>query len=103
MLPYVPIAKPVLYGLAVVFACAALLYSVVWTLYGNRGAPVNWDSRISIDPGRVLSMSTVFTLEAQPNAQSETWRQNCIVEGHPSLGRAAHSRLMGHRPATASI
>jgi sigma-B regulation protein RsbU (phosphoserine phosphatase) len=29
-----------LYVLAVAFACAALLYSVVWTLYGSQGTPV---------------------------------------------------------------
>jgi len=32
--------KPVLYGVAVVFACIALLYSIAWTLYGSRGATV---------------------------------------------------------------
>ncbi len=32
--------KPVLYALAVVFAIAALLYAVLWTFYGSRGAPV---------------------------------------------------------------
>jgi phosphoserine phosphatase RsbU/P len=34
------LSKPVLYGLAAVFAVAALLYAVLWTVYGSRGNPV---------------------------------------------------------------
>src|SRR3974390_2180572 len=32
--------KPLLAALATLFAAAALLYSGLWTLYGNRGVPV---------------------------------------------------------------
>ncbi len=32
--------KPVLYSLAAAFAVTALLYGVLWTLYGSRGVPV---------------------------------------------------------------
>ncbi len=32
--------KPALYGLAVAFAAAALLYAVLWMLYGSRALPV---------------------------------------------------------------
>lgn len=93
--------KPVLYGLAVAFACAALLYSVAWTLYGSRGVPVE----LGFENKYRASEHVEYVDSIHPGSPAERaglkpGDKIVAVEGHPitwegSLGRVWSSHHPG--------
>jgi len=85
--------KPVLYGVAVVFACIALLYSIAWTLYGSRGATVELGFENKYRPAEhVEYVDSVHPGSPAERAGLKAGDKIVAVEGHPitwegSLGR----------------
>lgn len=92
--------KPGLYGLAVIFASAALLYSLAWTLYGSRGVPVELGFENKYRPAEhVEYVDSVHKGSPAERAGLKAGDKIVAVEGHPitwegSLGRVWSS----HRP-----
>lgn len=89
----VRLPKPALYGLSGLFACAALLYSVAWTLYGSRGVPVELGFENKYRPAEhVEYVDSVHKGSPAERAGLKAGDKIVAVEGHPitwegSLGR----------------
>ena len=95
--------KPLLYGLAVAFAFAALLYAVLWTLYGSRGNPVE----LGFDDKYLASEHADLVQKVQPNSPAEraglkAGDRIIAVEGLPLTGQDTMPKIWSrHRPGDA--
>lgn len=96
----VGLPKPVLYGLAVVFALAALLYSVAWTLYGSSGMPVELGFENKYRPAEhVEYVESVHPESPAERAGLRAGDKIIAVEGHPIAWEGSITRVWSsHHP-----
>jgi sigma-B regulation protein RsbU (phosphoserine phosphatase) len=94
------IPKPVLYGLALAFACAAVLYSVVWTLYASRGVVVELGFENKYLPGdHVELVEMVHPGSPAERAGLQAGDKITAVEGQRITWEGSLTHVWGrHRP-----
>jgi len=92
--------KPVLYGFAAVFAAVALLYAIVWTLYGSRGVPVELGFDNDFRPGEHVELVTsVKPGSPAERAGLQPGDQIIMAEGQAILGPETITRIWSpHHP-----
>lgn len=95
--------KPLLYAVAVIFACAALLYSVAWTRYGSGGIPVELGFENKYRPAEhVEYVDSVHPRSPAERAGLKAGDKIIAVEGHPITWQGSLGRVWSrHRPGDA--